>query len=146
MKKRKEQPKHQYIEARLIRRLRIYLIVMLVVFAAIVIEVLEGRFGIQWAFIGVLIGLVVGIIVSRSYHLSWDVETHNVIGRIDWIGSVLLVCYLVFLFNKSYFLGFYVQGAPLFAIILGTTAGTMLGRILGTRHGINKLLKTLNLK
>jgi hypothetical protein len=88
MKERKEQPKRQYIEARLIRKLRIYLIVMFVVFAAIVIEVLEGRFGIQWALIGVLIGFVIGIIVSRSYHLSWDVETHSVIGRIDWIGAV----------------------------------------------------------
>jgi uncharacterized membrane protein len=145
MKARKERPKRQYIEDRLIKRLRIYLIVMLVIFAVIVIEILAGRFDITFALIGVLIGLVIGIIISRSYRLSWDVETNNVIGRIDWIGAILLVCYLVFVFTKSYFLGFYVQGGQLFALLLGITAGTMLGRILGTSHGINKLLQTLEI-
>ena len=145
MKARKERSKRQYIEDRLIKRLRIYLIVMLVIFAVIVIEILAGRFDIAFASIGVLIGLVIGIIISRSYRLSWDVETNNVIGRIDWIGAILLVCYLVFVFTKSYFLGFYVQGGQLFALLLGITAGTMLGRILGTSHGINKLLQTLEI-
>ena len=143
--KRKEQPKRQHVEDRLIRRLRYYLIVSLVIFAAIIIEVLEGRFGLALALTGVLIGLVVGIIVSRSRHLSWDEETNTVIGRIDWIGAILLVCYLVFVFTKSYFAGFYVQGAALFAVVLGITAGTMLGRVLATRHGINKLLETLEI-
>jgi Kef-type K+ transport system membrane component KefB len=133
------------MNSRLIRRLRIYLIIMLVVFAAIGVEVLAGRFGIPFVLIGVLIGLVIGITVSRSYRLSWGVETNKVISHIDWIGAALLVCYLVFIFTKSYFLGFYVQGAALFAIILGITAATMLGRILGTRHGMNKLLKTLEI-
>ena len=145
MKKRKEHPKRQYVEDRLIRKLRIYLIVTLVLFAAIVIEVLEGRFGIASVLIGVLIGLVIGIIISREYYLSWDEETNSVISHIDWIGAVLLVCYLLFVFTKSYFLGFYVQGAALFAIVLGITAATMLGRIVGTRRGINKLLKTLEI-
>ena len=104
-----------------------------------------GRFGLALALIGVCIGLVVGIIVSRSRHLSWDEETSTVIGRIDWIGAIFLVCYLLFVLTKSYFAGFYVQGAALFAVILGITAGAMLGRILATRHGINKLLKTLGI-
>ena len=57
MKKREEQPKSQYIEDRLIRRLRIYLIVALVLSAAIVVEVVEGRFVLSLALIGVCIGL-----------------------------------------------------------------------------------------
>jgi hypothetical protein len=145
MKKREEQPKRQYIEDRLIRRLRIYLIVALVLSAAIVVEVVEGRFILSLALIGVCIGLLVGIIVSREYHLSWDEETNTVIGRIDWIGAIFLVCYLVFVFTKSYLAGFYVQGAALFAVVLGITTGAMLGRIFGTRRGINKLLKTLEI-
>jgi len=145
MKERKERPKRQYIEDRLIRRLRIYLIVTLIIFATIVTEVLEGRFGLALALEGLLIGLVVGIIVSRSRHLSWDEETNTVIGRVDWIGAILLVCYLVFVFTKSYFAGFYVQGVALFAVLLGVTAGTMLGRVVATRRGINKLLKTLEI-
>ena len=82
---------------------------------------------------------------QASRHLSWDEETNTVIGRIDWIGAVLPVCYVVFVFTKSYFAGLYVQGAALFAVIFGLTAGTMLGRVLATRHGINKLLETLEI-
>lgn len=117
----------------------------LVVSAAIVVEVLAGRFGLAFALIGVCVGLVIGIIVSRSRHLSWDEETNSVIDRIDWIGAILLVFYLVFIFTKSYLLGFYVQGAALFALLLGMTAGSMLGRVLATRHGIKKLLEVLEI-
>ncbi|MGZ4938639.1 MAG: hypothetical protein ACXV44_08100 [Halobacteriota archaeon] len=145
MNKRTEHPKAQYVEDRLIRRLRLYLVMMLVLFAAIVVEVAAGRFGLVFALLGVVIGFVVGIIVSREYRLSWDEETNSVIGRVDWIGGILLVFYLIFIFTKSYLLGFYVQGAALFALLLGVTAGSMLGRILGTRHGIDKLLKTLEI-
>jgi hypothetical protein len=145
MKNGKEQPKRQYIEERLIKRLRVYLVVMLVIITAIVFEVLAGRFGIADALAGVFIGLTVGVIVSRRYRLSWDEETNSVIGRIDWIGAALLAGYLVFVFTKSYFLGFYVQGAQLFALLLGITAGSMLGGILGTRRGINRLLKTIEI-
>jgi hypothetical protein len=143
MKKRSEVT--QSIDRRLIVRLRIYIIVMLFMFAVIVYEVLQGRFSIQFAISGIIFGLVVGIIVSRMYNLSWDEEANNVIGSIDTIGAVILVSYLIFIFTKSYFLGYVVQGASLFAIIIGITAGTMLGRVLATRHGINEILKALEI-
>jgi hypothetical protein len=142
MEKRNES-KTQKIDQRLIKRLRIYLIVMLVMLAVIVFEVSQGVFSIQWALVGVLIGLVVGAIVSRVYSLSWDEETNNVIGEIDWIGVVILVGYLIFILTKSYFLGYEVQGATLFAVILGITAGTMLGIVLSTKRGIEKILKVV---
>jgi uncharacterized membrane protein YqgA involved in biofilm formation len=34
-----------------------------------------------------------------------------------------------------------MQGAPLLIIIFSITAGTMLGRVLSIRHGIDKILK-----
>ena len=143
MERTEKESKRQYVEDRLIKRLRIYLVVVLVLFAAIVIEVAAGRFGLAYALLGVAIGFVVGVIVSREYHLSWDEETNSVVAHIDWLGAILLVGYLIFVFTKSYFLGAYVQGAALFALLIGITAGSMLGRILATRHGINKLLKVL---
>jgi hypothetical protein len=50
------------------------------------------------------------------------------------------VAYLIFIFTKSQFLGYAVEGANLFAIILGITTGTMLGRVLTTKHGIEQIL------
>jgi cation transport ATPase len=144
--KKRDESKRQKVDQRLISRLGIYLIVMVVMLAVIVVEVLRGVFSIQWALVGIIIGLVVGTIVSRVYSLSWDEETNNVIGEIDRIGALILVGYLIFIFTKSYFLGYEVQGANLFAVILGITAGTMLGRVLSTKRSIEKILKVVKIQ
>jgi hypothetical protein len=141
MKKRDKPPVTQYLEQRLIKRLRIYTIISLLMLAVIVFEVLKGTFSIPLVMLGILIGLGIGTIVSRMYHLSWDEETNNVMGRIDWIGAIILGCYLIFIFTRTNFLGYWVQGAPLLAVVLSITAGTMIGRVMGTERGINKILK-----
>jgi hypothetical protein len=143
--KKRDKSKTQKIDKRLISRLRIYLIVMLVMLVVIVIEVLRGAFSIQWALLGIIIGILIGVVVARMYSLSWDEETNIVVGEIDRIGAVILVVYLIFIFTKSYFLGYAVQGANLFAIILGITTGTMLGRVLSTRQNINRILQAIEI-
>jgi len=145
MKKRKESSITQKVDPRIITRLRIYFIVMIILLVIIIFEVFQGTFNILWPFLGILIGLVIGIIVSRMYNLGWEEESNNVVGNIDFIGAVILVCYLIFIFTKAQFLGYWVQGNTLFAIILGITAGTMLGRVLGTKKGIEKILKALEI-
>ena len=95
------------------------------------------------AFGRILLGLVVGIIVSRMYRLSWDEEAGQVISNMDWIGVIILVFYIIFILTRTLLVGYWVQGAPYFAIILTITAGVMIGRVLGTRQGIHKILKDL---
>lgn len=145
MKKKNESSVKEYLDKRLITRLRIYTIVMVVMLVIIAFEVLKGIFSIPWAIGGILIGMGIGTIVSRMYRLSWDDETNNVIGRIDWIGAIILVCYLIFVFTRARYLGYWVQGAPLLALILSITSGTMLARVMSTRHGINKILESLKI-
>ena len=131
-----------YLDKRLIFRLRIYTLVMIFMLLVISGEVLSGTFSVAWALGGILIGLGVGTLATRMYRLSWDEDTSHVISRIDWIGGIILICYLTFVFTRTYYLSYWVQGAPLMGIIFSITAGTMLGRVLGTRRGINKVLKT----
>lgn len=144
--KNKKETKTQYIDKRIINRLRIYLAVLLFLVVLIIFEVLKGTFSIQLVMVGIIIGLVVGTVVSRTYNLSWDEETSNVIGQIDWIGAVILVCYLIFIFTKTHFLGYLVQGTNLFGIIIGITAGTMLGRVMGTKRSIDAILQALEIR
>ena len=75
------------------------------------------------------------------FRLSWDEETKKVIGYMDWIGAVVLVLYLIFILTRTVFLGYLVQGSLLLALILSVTAGTFIGRVMGTRRGIRKILK-----
>ena len=141
----KEHSIRQYLDPRIIRRLRIYTAVMIIMLAVISFEVLQNTLTISLAVCGILIGLVVGTLASRMYRLSWDDETSHVIGRIDGIGAAVLVFYLVFIFTRTHFLGYWVQGAPLLSLILSITAGTMLGRVMSTRKGIKKILKALKI-
>ncbi len=142
MKNREKSPVVPYRDKRLIFRLRIYTLVMIFMLLVISGEVLSGTFSVAWALGGILIGLGVGTLATRMYRLSWDEDTSHVISRIDWIGGIILICYLTFVFTRTYYLSYWVQGAPLMGIIFSITAGTMLGRVLGTRRGINKVLKT----
>lgn len=141
MKKKDKQAIKEYTDSRLIKRLRIYLIITFIMLLVIAFEVIISSFTILTAIIGIAIGFLVGRIISRIYHLSWDEETHNVIGRVDWIGGIILVSYLVFVFTRAHYLGYWIHGTPLFAFILSLTAGTLLGRVMGTRRGIKKILK-----
>jgi peptidoglycan/LPS O-acetylase OafA/YrhL len=142
MKNRGKSPVVPYLDKRLIFRLRIYTLVMIFMLLVISGEVFSGTFSVAWALGGILIGLGVGTLATRMYRLSWDEDTSHVISRIDWIGGIILICYLTFVFTRTYYLSYWVQGAPLMGIIFSITAGTMLGRVLGTRRGINKVLKT----
>lgn len=145
MKMRYDKSKVEKIDKRLLTRLRIYLIVMILMLIVITFEVLRGVFSIQWALVGILIGLIVGTIVSRMYNLSWDEEDHRVIGEIDSIGVIILLGYLIWEFSKSQFLGYWVEGNTLFAIIIGITAGSMLARICSNKRNMEQILEAIEI-
>lgn len=145
MKGKNQQSSSAHVDLRLKKRLETYLVFILIMVVVIIYEVFTGVFMVSWAIGGILIGFGVGILASRMYHLSWDDETNMVIGHIDKIGAVILICYLIFIFTRTYFLQQWVQGAPLTAMILSLTTGTLLGNMMSTRRGIRKILKTLNI-
>lgn len=81
-----------------------------------------------------------GIVLSRMSHLQWNEDSHQVVARMDAIGGGILLLYLVFVFNRDQWLGYWVRGNDLAALTLSLTAGTMLGRVIGTVRGIRAVL------
>jgi len=118
---------------------------MALMLVVIAFEVLRGNFSIQWALGGIIIGLVIGTIVSRMYNLSWDEETNTVISNVDRIGAVILVGYLIWELTKSQFLGYWIDGNTLFAVILGITAGSMLARVLTNKRNMEEIMEALEI-
>jgi uncharacterized membrane protein YagU involved in acid resistance len=125
--------RHQHIDSKMINRLRIYMVVAIIMLISVAYEVLLGTITIQLAILGIVGGLIIGAIVGRMFRLNWDEDTSTVIGYVDWIGAVILIIYLIFIFARAQYLGL--------ALILSITAGTMLGRVLSTRHNLNKILR-----
>ncbi len=112
---------------------------MLVEFVFVVFEVATGGFAITSALLFGALGFIIGIIMGRRFRLSWDEKTNTVAGSTDVIGAIILVCYLIFVTAKPDIFGSYEQGHQLLVALLSLSAGTQLGRILGTRRGILRL-------
>ena len=97
-----------YISKRLVTQLRLYTILFFVMLGVVVYEVFLGSISIFLAFVGFLIGFGVGVLVSRMIHLSWDEDSNMVIGRMDWIGAVILIIYFIFIFARTIYLGYFI--------------------------------------
>jgi len=131
--------RREHLDRRLLLRLRFYLVLMLIEFAVIAVELLNGSFALTSALFFAAVGLIIGIILTRRFQLSWDEKTNTVAGSTDVIGAIILVCYLIFVFTKPEILGLYEQGHQLLLCLLALSAGTQVGRIIGTRRGILRL-------
>jgi len=144
--KNKERPiLREFMDTKLVNKLRLYTVIMVIMVFVVSSEVIRSKFSPELAVVGFLTGMVVGIIIARMYKLSWDESKNNVTGTVDIIGGIILVLYLMYILTRTYYLGQWVQGIPLFAFILSMTAGTMFGRILNTRHDVYKILKALKI-
>ena len=134
-------PIRQYLDVRLIVRVRIFSVISLVMLILVAFESFKGVISLPLTLSGIFMGLIVGTIASRMFRLRWDSETKKVMGQMDWIGALVLVFYISFMIARTVLLGYLVQGSLLLALILSVTAGTFIGRVMGTRHGIYKVLK-----
>lgn len=145
MKSKKRDLLKEFMDTKLVNKLRLYTVIMVVMVAIVIYEVLISKFSPELAVVGFISGIVVGIFVARIYKLSWDESNNNVTGTVDVIGGIILVLYFTYIFTRTYYLGQWVSGIPLFAFILSMTAGTMFGRIINTRHDVLKILRALKL-
>lgn len=133
----------QFLDKHLYSRLRVLIFISIALVIATLYEVTVAGFSILIALSCLIFGFLVGIIVSRMYHLSWDDDKDQVISNMDWIGAIIFISYLIFIFGRSIIVGYWVQGTEYFGIIISITAGVMIGRISGTKHSIIKIKKDL---
>jgi hypothetical protein len=128
------------IDPRLRTRLRLYGIIFLVMLVVIIVDVVRNLISIPLALLALAIGTVIGLLLGRMYRLSWDEIETKVIARIDWLGGIILVLYILFAIFRNRLFGQWVTGAALGAFTLSLTAGTMLGRVVSTSSGIRRVL------
>lgn len=118
-------------------RVRIFGVVFLLLAVAYGVAILSNPLNPFAAAVVPVVGLGVGVIVGRMYRISWDAEASAVIGNIDWIGGIVLVVYLVFAFSRERLVGQWIDDATdVTTLVLGLTAGVMLGRVLAMRRSI----------
>ena len=129
-----------HVERKLLFRLRIFAVIALVMLIAVAVSTWRSQIDPWWTFGSLIGGTLVGLFVSRMFRLSWDEAGSAVVGRIDWVGGVILALYLVFALGRTWLFGHWLEGATLAAVTLSLSAGVMVGRVLGMRRGVRKIL------
>jgi hypothetical protein len=104
------------------------------------LDLVDGTLGLGWAAGGLLAGVAVGIVASRIKRMDWDGPTGRVVAHIDWIGAVILVCFVVGNLAREWVLGHWVEGAALTTLGMCVTAGVLSGEVIGTRRRVRSVL------
>lgn len=140
LSKRKEVGR--YVHRKLLFRLRRLAIIFLIISCILIYEISQDYLAGYIAFDGFLLGMIIGLLVARRMHnISWNAETNQAVTKMDRIGIVILVLYILFAIGRHWIFGHWLQGSALSAFCLSVAAGGMLGRLWTTRQKIRRILK-----
>lgn len=134
-----------YVERKLLRRLRLFFLIYLVIVSFIVYEIHRGYIDASACVGAMMLGMMTGAVFVRRKKVYWEEETSQVIARMDRIGIGLLVVYIIFAVIRHYVIHNWLKGHELTAFSLSLAAGAMLGRILSIRSQIRQILKERNI-
>lgn len=142
--------KHQ-VGASLQKRLKIFLtiasiMVLVVLFDIYRILTIGTTVPLSWIFgfiiLALLIGWGIGMITTRIFHLSWDHDGQQVVGRIDKIGAMVLAEYIILEIIRAVSFEKFISNTTL-ATMLGFViiSSALIGRVIGLRGKILQILK-----
>ncbi len=134
------QDEHVHVDKKLIRRLRIFVVILAIMSGVLVYEVYISHIKILLLILGIFLGVGIGFIAGRMFSIEWHAEEEKVIGRLDRIGIVVLVLYIIFSFSRHFIFEHWLTGAILSAFTFSFIEGAMLGRILSMRFNIKRVL------
>ena len=140
LSKRKEVAR--FVQRKLLFRLRRLAIIFLLITGVVVYEVSQNYLAGYIAVDGFMVGMIIGLLVARRMHtISWDADTNKAVTKMDHLGIIILVLYLLFAISRRWIFSHWLQGYALSAFSLSVSAGAMLGRLWTTRQKIRKILK-----
>ena len=131
----------RHIHYKLARRIKLYFFISIVMVGVVVYEVIAtglSPFIALW--LGIL-GIFIGSLFARMFKVYRDRKEMMITSRMDQIGGILLWVYLMFSVARHFIISHYVQASFVFAITFAIVAGVMIGRFLGMRKSILKILK-----
>lgn len=140
LSKRKEVKR--FVHKKLLFRLRRLAIIFVIITAILIYEISYDYIALYLAIIGFVSGIIIGLLVSkRMHHISWDAETNKAVTKMDRLGIIILILYILFAISRQWILSYWLQGYALTAFSLSIAAGGMLGRLWNTRQKVRQILK-----
>lgn len=128
------------VDIGLISRQRIFFVIITIFIIIDIVNVINGKISTLLAISGFLLTTILGLILSRIFKIHWHTEKQKVVSRLDILGVIFLVFYMIIEIGRKWFLGHWLSGASLSSFVLIIPTGLILGRFLGTSMKINKIL------
>lgn len=132
----------RFVQRKLLFRLRRLAFIFIIITGILIYEIFHNYIAGYLALVGFETGIIIGLLVAKRMHkISWDIDTNKAITKMDKLGIVILIMYLLFAVSRRWIFGHWLQGNTLSAFCLSVAAGGMLGRLYSTRQKIRSVLK-----
>jgi Kef-type K+ transport system membrane component KefB len=129
------------IHRRLRIRLVVYFVISLLLLGIAVFHIVKDNANILWSITGFFAGIIVGIIASRMFKISWDKNAEQVIAKFDVAGIIFLLFSVFFEIYHDKIIEYFISGPSVVAVSFAVIAGGMYGRVLGIRGKIRDIFR-----
>ena len=131
-----------YVHKKLLFRLRRLAVFFLVMTGILIYEISKNYIAAYLALGGFIIGFTVGYFAGNRIHkISWDEEASKVVGKMDRIGILILIIYILFAITRRWIFAHWLQGNALSAFVLSISYGAIISRLWFIRRNIRGTLK-----
>ena len=129
------------INARLRSRLVLFLVIAIGLVAFSIYEVVIGDVSWSVTLIAFLLGGVIGVIYGRLVRVHWDESESKIVTRMDTIGFIIIVAYVVLAYFRESLLAHFFAGAALTDVGLTLAGGLLIGRFFGMHISLMKTIR-----
>ncbi len=141
MKKEQRKLAEKHTDKKLRFRLKIYFLISFAMLGVVIFEIITHAVTIPLAFVAIILGAVLGVIVARMFRISWNHDAKQVASQLDVFGIAILALYILFSIFRGRIVGYFIHGPAIGGFSMSLVAGVMIGRTIGTRGKIIKILK-----
>jgi hypothetical protein len=131
-----------FVHRKLLFRLRRLAIFFIGATAILIYEISKNYIAGYLALSGFAIGFGIGYIVGvRMHKISWDEEAEKVVGKMDRLGILILVVYILFAITRHWIFSHWLTGYALTAFVLSISCGAITSRLWFVRRKIRVTLR-----
>lgn len=139
MENRSRQNVHRKIKV----KLWIYFLVFLISLMMSMFHYVKGNISFYFPLGGFVIGFLIGHISSRINKVIWDEDSDMIDLKLDKLGIVILLVYILFVIFKNTLIEDVVHLHHISSISLAVLSGTMLGHAVALRKKVMKIYRKL---
>jgi hypothetical protein len=131
----------QLVSRRLRSRLILFLVIAIALIGFAFYEVATGVMSWWVGGLTLIVGAAVGYVYGRLVRVQWDEHESKVVTRLDTVGVIIIIAYIVLAYFRETLLADFFTGAALTAIGLTLAGGILIGRFFGMHLSLMRVIR-----